>query len=262
MEYYINPYNNWNYVYPRQYKYTHSNRLTPMYKNGDAVLYICGIPDGISPLVNSTLIEKKDYIPRLYICSMIQLDEVELTNLDNIYGDSFYEIYELNSNLYTMIDSIPIDVNYYYAVDKPLSTVSNFIEYKYLNTRNFNTNCIISEYGNQFKLQSLVLPRNLYPIVIIMPENFIKTSNTSGYFLLENNLIIKLNSDYLLSGNNSSKPLQFVTNTTTLNKTAIQLIKKNLNLLGFTSIYSLNTKIIAKDKYFTATIGEEDLKQK
>lgn len=74
---------------------------------------------------------------------------------------------------------------------------SEFVNYKYIQHRYEPTNIFYNQYsGDVFRL---VLPKHRALTVYIMPENFIQTDLKVGYFHLNDNLIIRVYSQHILS---------------------------------------------------------------
>lgn len=78
-----------------------------------------------------------------------------------------------------------------------ISIDSEFVNYKYIQHRYEPTNIFYNKFsGDVFRL---VLPKHRALTVYIMPENFIQTDLKVGYFHLNDNLIIRVYSQHILS---------------------------------------------------------------
>lgn len=212
-------------------------------------IVITGIPDGVSPIANESLIDKNTR-RRLYIFSDSQLSNQYLETLDKFYGKTPYPIVQC-SVPNTTLATYPIN-NFYLTRGPPAST-TEFVEYRYFAQRHLNTN-IAYDVDNKV-VYKLALPERPL-LIIIMPRNFIKTSNTSGYFRFDNNLIIRVYSQYILSSEYEHEDTNETTKFSTHNLKLKSVVEKIFGKLGIHKIVSnSDNQLYGYDKFITMVVG-------
>lgn len=258
MELYKNTDNDFKYFYPTQYRsFDNKEKFVELLKTSN-VIKIYGIPDGVDPKINYTLI-KENEMKRLYIMSNLQLNSEQLTTIHKLYGIKYFPI----RNLYDILDinnlqfnASNITENFYTTLfNEQPSSVSQFVEQRFFSKRHIPATKFIKQGQEIINITNLVLPPNVATIIIMMPENFIQTSETSGYFHLQNNIIIRLYSKYRLVSNNKQLDHNLVTIINTKNKILTNNLLEYLDKLKLFRITITKTQIIGQDNIFKAIIG-------
>lgn len=213
-------------------------------------VFITGVPDGVSPLANETLIPPNS-IYRLYIFADQKLDEEFLNTLDNVYGKIPYPIIQAdvaNGSVATYPKC-----NFNMCLGTP-SNLSEFVEYRYLQQRHTISN-ITFDSANSL-VYRMVMPEQPL-LVLIMPENFVRTGLKCGYFRFENNLIVRIYSKYFLSSRfTDDEDNGDITVYTSANTTLNSLVLKFFGRLDLHKISSNHSDhIYAYDRYLTAIVG-------
>lgn len=213
---------------------------------------IVGVPDGIDVRANEAII-KKNTVKRLYILSDIELSENYLSTVDSFYGKMKFPIIEC-ATLVPLVSYPPIN-NFYVASDVRPNTLSTFVEYRYLQQRHMTANICVNATGDF--LCRIVLPKRPL-LVIIMPQNFVRTSQKSGYFLFEHNIVIRVYSKYLLAcaQNDDAPDLPVITQMNINDRKFMDTINEFFGRLGFHKIASHTPNhVYAFDKYMTVIVG-------
>lgn len=245
------------YKYARPYKINSDIHETKQ-MTIDGISYVnvivTGIPDGIFSDANEALISAT--VPyRLYIYSTGPLTEDFLMILDDRYGKESYSMCPL-SNPIAMSDTQP-RVNFYAAIDDEISPPSlngQFVDYKYFTQRFQSTNKVYDMKTGQ--MYNMCLPKDEALIVLIMPSNFIQTGLKQGYFIFENDLIVRIYSKYLLSSTIHETDNGLINTISTLDCRLMNAIKVFYSRLGLQSIdVSDLQRIIAYDNFITAVVG-------
>lgn len=249
---YTNLNENYPYYYAREFTTDIITTQRQMTLDGVtfATVNIIGIPNDISPIVNEAIVDKNS-VRRLYINSNIQLNEEDLSILDEFYGKDPYPIFTVDKPLLSEFYQRPQN-NHYYC-EGPPQTTTEFSEYRYVQKRHVFSNIVYD--GLNKKIYQLVLPEK--PILtLIMPENFIRTGKKEGYFKYENNLIVNVFSKYLLSSAlSSNEPLQLHSLIDTSDKKLMNIVKNLFTVFGFHKIVTTPNQIYAFDKYLTFVVG-------
>lgn len=250
-ELYTNLTNKAAYRYPREFKTDIDVDHTEITLDGKTFIdiTITGIPDNVSALANEALVAK-DTPRRLYIFSDVPLTEQYLHTLDRFYGKSPYKIIEcLTPNI--QLSSFP--KNNFYLTNEPPSSISEFVEYRQFKQRHLLTNIAIDH--NTMFLYKLVLSQPQL-LVIIMPSNFIRTGLKTGYFRFDNNLIIRVYSNYMLSSELSDENVSEITVFTTNDVRLNSIVEKLFGRFGMHKIGSnSDDHIFAYDKFMTMVVG-------
>lgn len=249
----------WPYIYARHMtKRTNDTSYTQITSDNEKFVRICltAIPDGVSLSTNEAMIAL-DVPYRFYILSDNVLSIHDLELLDRFYGDTGYPLYSLDFQL--PIATIVMDTpkrNFYMTQNGEIaSNKSEFIEYRHLQHRNKPTN-IVYDLETK-KILPLALPKNSAMIVLIMPQNFIKTGDREGYFICDDtNLIVRIYSRYILSANTIEEDLGVVSVITTEDKRLINTVIRFFSKLNLHHIQTWqNNQIVAVDQYITAIVG-------
>lgn len=266
LQLYRNARTHYRYRYPRPYstKLNDAGVTKSLTDNGVEYkeIYAIGIPDGVSPITNVTLVPA-DTIRRLVIYSDSLLSEDELQVLDNSYKHDPYPIlyFDAPINVSPLANgSVPVS-NFLLTQDESSdggydlipSTLSRFIEYRYFDRRHQPANILFdSRSGTVFRF----VPPDRSTLVIVMPKNFVRTSLYTGYFLYQDNLIINVYSKYLLSCETTGRDHRLYSVISTENPKYMALFKHIFAKLGMHRISSLNSdQIYAYDRYMTVVIG-------
>lgn len=254
--------NKFKFIYARSYLYEYPDDFKIyVLKNKSKCVTLLGVPDGIYYRVDAALSINK--FRRLYYCSNELLDNRDLYHLDTEFGKKIYPIINKSTTNFIPITSIRVGINFYLSFSDNFmecSNLSKFIEYKFLEYRNVITNCFYTFTENgEIKSRNLILPKNVAQLVLIMPENFQRTSLKSGFFRWNNNLTLRIYSKCILSGkNNIIQDDNLVSVIDTYDKISNNFLKSILFRLGFFKIYIFDKKIIAEDNLLIAVIGDID----
>lgn len=146
--------------------------------------------------------------------------------------------------------------NNFYLVDGQPSTVSQFVEYRYLTQRHIMSNIALNKKTGE--LYNLVLPEQTL-LVLIMPSNFISLGLKHGYFRFENNIIVRVYSKYILSSNSDRNDVDSgeITFFDASNLKIRRIIEQFFNKLGIHKIVSNDdNQIYGYDKYITLVVGK------
>lgn len=239
------------YKYPREYQTdVKFEKRTILLNNEPYVLTITGIPDGISPIANEAIVQA-NHLTRLYIFSDKPLTDEMLQSIDILYGRKPYPI------IYTNVVRRKMDVypsNNFYMCKGPPSNISEYVEYRYLQQR--HQIATIAYDPETYSVYQMVLPKRPL-LVLIMPDNFIKTGLKSGYFVFENNIIVRVFSQYLLSSTQTNAHDDgSVTSFDTDNEKVSNIIECFFSRLGIHKISSnAPNHIYGYDKYITLVVG-------
>lgn len=250
-ELYTNNANIGEYKYPREYQTDVDFEKRTIIINNDAyMITVTGIPDGVSPLTNETIIPI-GRLRRLYIFSDKSLTESALQSIDALYGRKPYPIH-FTQIVRQRLENYPN--NNFYMCKGPPNSISDYIEYRYLQHR--HQIATIAYDSETLSVYQLVLPKRPL-LVIIMPENFVKTGLKSGYFRFENNIIVRVFSQFLLSsGQMDSHDDGAVTLFNKDNEKISNIIESFFSRLGIHKIASNSPNhIYGYDKYLTLVVG-------
>lgn len=260
MELYKNVDKTWDYVYPTPYLYQEDKPIfLKLVNNTSTEIKICGIPDGVDPIINYTLIEK-NMPKRLFIMSDTPINNEELNVIYGLYGKRYYPIRQIQP-----IINDPIKLQYYVSTqfldnfftttdDNP-SNISKFLEYRYFSKRHLPASKLYVPTISGDILCNFILPKNKANLIIIMPENFIQTEEKAGYFKLDNNIHIRIYSKCNLSSVSKEIDNNLTTIINNKNETIVKNISDYISKLNFTNVTITENQIIGTDNLFTAVIG-------
>lgn len=216
------------YAYPRPFHVDpgvdgERKRVTRAEDGGVVNIALTGVPDGVPPITNETLVPAGSP-RRLYVFSDQPLSMSQLRTIDGFYGKRPYPIAvatvpcarlppgRVPRNNFSLIlrtnagdndgtmnfssdpdDRQPISAAY---AHQPCS-LSGFIEYRYLQARHVAPS--IGFHSLDGHVYRLVLPGRQQMIVLIMPENFVATGLKRGFFRFDDGLIAHVFSSYPLA---------------------------------------------------------------
>lgn len=236
-------------------------------------VWIWGVPDGVSPLADCAAITKHraDRL-RLYVYSEQELDDRFLVTVDQEYGNERYPIVTIEEDTISRrqvnaVDDPPQKYNYYTQSDLTtnvdVASIHKFIECRHF-MRRHDAATIVYDNRNG-KRASLVLPRDIVPIVLLMPPDFNWETERSGFFKLQNGLILRVYSKYTLAVSMSSQPASPietydvevpVSKISTDRASFVRACYSYLATLKFHDIVTTSiNQIVAKDEYVTVIIG-------
>lgn len=250
-ELYRNVNNDYSYKYARPYKALVEYELKQIMLDGHKFvnIIVSGVPDGVSPDVNEALV-KKETLRRLYIFSNSKLNDNDLETIDTFYGKFPYPIFTAGIPC-AIQPNIPNN-NFYMCEEQP-STTSRFVEYRYVQKRHEISNIVYNS-TNGF-IYRFVLPKRPM-LVIIMPANFIRTGPKTGYFKFDNNIIIRVYSDYLLSAGIDEINDELISVITTEDTRLMECLKGFFSRMGMHIIMSNSlNQLYAYDSYMTLIVG-------
>lgn len=258
------------YIYARPYKLKQDPSISN-YQLNDIKIKFITVPDGFCP--NASIIESdstQNY--RLHILSSQKLRTDQLKMLDGLHEIQDYPIYNLELLQTDMINYEPQLYNFFtrfktsnessyknwlnfnQTSTESINTIGQFVEYKLFSKRHETTK-ILRNFENN-TISKLLLPPNSAIIVIVMPENFIRTGNYKGYFKFNNNIIAKVFSNVLLSSKTQGVEIDKISdirNTKNLYHLQILDFFSKQNFINFGS---KKDQIIIRDEYFQIVIGE------
>nr|AJZ73129.1 hypothetical protein [Venturia canescens] len=248
------------YVYARPFTTDVENETKQMTTDGLKYfdVFITGVPDGVSPIANVAMIETGTP-NRLSIFSNQELDEGSLQTLDSFYAKKHYPMLEPTKSCGN-VDTVPVH-NFYTVNDSDNGgegidgeASPTFVEYRYVQQRRRPTNMYYDpDSGEMFRL---VLPEDSSLLVLIMPENFVRTGRKTGYFKFEGDLIVRVYSKHLLSAKLEDEDLDHVSVISTENTQLMDIVKIFFSRMGMHRIHtpSLN-QVVSFDEYITLVVG-------
>lgn len=215
------------------------------------LVYITGVPEGVSNDTNVALIERGQPL-RLCICSNQPLTDQEFELIDKLYKAKDYPVPLLVNPIATIPTDYP-PVNFIATADPVPSSLSRFVEYRYLKSRHQNANVLFNVHdGTLHRYVPPVRPK----LVLIMPENFTKVEPSSGFFIVDENLIIRVYSRYLLSAAVTLPDHNLYSEISVDNSRTLNICKRILTNLDLHRItYRVNDQIYGTDAFITAVIG-------
>lgn len=218
---------------------------------------ITGIPDGVSPDANEAVIKRRTP-RRLYILSDRPLDRADIEVIDGFYGKRPFPMpsaitvcgnvtarSQPRNNFYSMV-----------AMDggRP-NAAARFVEYRYVQRRHQPANLAWdSTTGDVYRL---VLPsKPAVMLVLVMPENFVRTSLRRGYFRLDNDLIVRVYSRFVLSAANFEPDNELISVINTDDTRLMSVIRAFFARLGMHKILTTAVnQIYSYDRYLTLVVG-------
>lgn len=214
-------------------------------------VFITGIPDGISEFTNTALIER-GFPRRLAISSNVPLTEAELSTIDAAHHTMPYPIPIFADPIDRRYNDQP-NANFVMSINDSIpSSVSRYIEYRYFATRHVPATILYNPHNGH--VHRFVPPSS--NIVLIMPENFTKTATNRGFFVVGENLIVRIYSKRPLSAAVTLPDHNLYSEISVASGKTLELAKRILMNLGLHKIvYQSHNQIYGSDAFVTAVIG-------
>lgn len=212
---------------------------------------ITGIPDGVSPEANEAVI-KRQTPRRLYILSDRPLDHADIEVIDGFYGKRSLPMPDSTTVCGKVVSDCPR--NNFYSVEGTPNVAARFVEYRYVQRRHQPAN--IAWDTTTGNVHRLVLPPNAAMLVLVMPENFVRTSLKRGYFRLDNDLIVRVYSRFVLSAATLEPDNELISVINTDDARLMTVVRAFFARLGMHRIVSTAVnQIYAYDRYLTLVVG-------
>nr|WOJ45354.1 putative gp35-like protein [Apis mellifera nudivirus] len=239
-------------------------------RNGTNVtIYIIAIPDGVALNVNSANIPLPCHM-RLFAYANASLNDEELAKIDQFIAQRNYiKPYPiLTIDTTVTLNSYPKNNFYMISSGSRATSASRFIEYRYFLTRHVMAN-ILYEPRNGGVVSKFVLPNAISPpIVLIMPNNFVRTGLRRGYFANPSGLIVRVYARRALSCERNGTRLMdnviSVLPSAASEDRILAYARSLLARLGMHRVYTNRdedgdlVQIYAYDEYMTLVIGRVD----
>lgn len=263
---YKNPLNVYNmYVYPMEFDCNITEPIeriitTDNVQSDTAIkVYAFGVPDGVSPYINETMIVKNS-TRRLYIFSNKMLNSINLKLVTSYYKGRLYNIPNLTVPSMSLKRWSETPQCNFYVRDLRLNgDLVSFLEYRYFRKRMYKSNVLLDmQSGN---IYPFVLPHTVpCPVTLIMPDNFTALGPKRAVVELSPGLVIHVFSKYFLKSRRSvNKPEQNVITDTRILDTMhlLAYIKDCFARMGFLNVYAASPRqCVAYDSYCTAVVGD------
>lgn len=252
---YTSPITVFKYTYPQPFQTDLTNEHKQLLRpNGTSFeVTVTGIPDGVSPIANEALVPK-DVINRLYILSNVPLNAEDINLINEFYGKNPFPIHTVRASVGFLSPGEIPNRNFYVFSDNNLNSTTELVEYRYIASRYERAQVAVNIDSNEVYAH---VSATKCMIVLIMPENFVRTGLKRGYFRFEHNLIVRIYSNYLLSSKYSDqedeRAISVINTSNSRLVSAIQGLFAKLQLHKFI-VGSLN-QIYSYDKYLTAVVG-------
>lgn len=263
----------WPFRYVRSLTASSNTIKMPQYKklvdNTQSLsVVIAGIPDGLSLLELTN--NNKNKIARLNVFSMVSLTEKFLQAVDESYGDEDLPIVSFNTPCSTTIDKttgvleIP-HLNFYTIMNKAIPPdgvsicVGEMVEYRYLQQRHLYPT-LVWDPDTQNLFRFSMPPGQRLVRCIIMPNNFIRTSTTMGYWNFDGLIFyVFAKNCFLVGGQYTNIDLPYITAISTEDSRTLSIITNFFSKIGMHKIESTSiNQIYAIDKYLTVIVGSLD----
>lgn len=234
-------------------------------------IYVFGIPVGVSPYANETLITGNEP-RRLYIFSDRPLSK----HLREFVGAHHQHIFGGGNNESRVLDLVvPFAAkvtqpwcNFYVSGDANGNDYTSFVEYRYFRQRFTHATAFFNP--NSGYVFRFVLPEECRaPIALIMPENYSPISPRRGYIAFGHGLIVHIftTKHFMVSaekphsgnGGNVVKPSTFVVTDTQIMQTEnmLDFVKNKFSKMGFLNMYAAGPRqLVAYDDLVTAVLGD------
>lgn len=252
-----NPYAFRRYKYARPYAREPGDTGASGNLTDDGVTYtrvnVLGVPDGVHANAREALV-RSDAIYRLYIFSDRPLSEAQLSALDGVYGREPFPVLEATRPVGSVARGLYPRVNFYLTEDARPSTLSRYIEYRYLQQRHEVARIVCDDAGLVYRL---LLPEGAARLVLVMPDNFVRTDRRSGYFSFKRNLIVRIYSRFELSAANVDDADEgLVSDISTKNARLLAVVRTFFARLGLHRVHvPSENQVYAGDRYLTAVVG-------
>lgn len=240
------------YARPFETDVTYDSKQVTLNGIDYANVVITGIPDGVSPDANEAVIKRRTP-RRLYILSDRALDLADIEVIDGFYGKRSLPMPSATT-VCGRIATTACPRNNFYSVDGTPNVTARLVEYRYVQRRHQPANIAWdSTTGNVYRL---VPPSNAAMLVLVMPENFVRTSLKRGYFRLENDLIVRVYSRFVLSAATLEPDNELISVINTDDARLMSVIRAFFVRLGMHKIVSTAiNQIYAYDRYLTLAVG-------
>lgn len=212
---------------------------------------VTGVPDGVSEHTNLALVDR-DTPRRLVVSFDVPLSESELSLIDDAYKTLPYPVPTFQQSIGAILNDKP-NVNFIMPTSQfPPTSLSRYTEYRYFKMRHIPATIMFDQYNKM--VHRFVPPTT--NVTIIMPENFVKTSINSGFFVAEENLIIRIYSRRPLSAAITQPDHNLYSEISIHDSKILDLCKRILMNLGFHKIaYQSDNQIYGVDSLVTSVIG-------
>lgn len=182
------------FVYPTEYtcqlREPRKKTLKRQDSTREVYVLVLGIPDGLSSYVNQALIPET--VRRLYIYSTEPLLPEHLRYIESEFKNTYYPFPKL---LCPTECPVQPTRNFYMLESDQLSSL---VEYRYFSKRTESARILYND--NSHSCTAFAPPDYCMPLLaIIMPSNYVRVTNNSGY-LVVNSYIIHIVSRHLLLG--------------------------------------------------------------
>lgn len=258
-ELYTNESNVGQYWYARDYECDRDYGLQTLApelggSGGQIGIFVSGVPDGVPPAANVAIVPKGSP-RRLHYFSDTPLSDGVLAALDGHYGQKPYPrmvalgdsiIYRLPPGTYPRFN--------FYACRGPPASNSRFVEYRYLQSR-YTPSQVVVDLDSMNVHRMAPLPRGV-PIVIVMPQNFVRTSPRAGYFHFEGvNLMVRVYSRYTLTCVTDRPDPGTISDVSGRVDSLRPLMEAFFSRLGLHRISGSDEQICAHDRMLVMVVG-------
>lgn len=223
-------------------------------------IYVLGIPDGVSPYVNETLIIGDETL-RLYIFSDKPLSEKLIKLIELHHKGEKYDVLTLTTASAQVVQPLR---SFYVHDERCAKDYTSYTEYRYFRQRFTPANVIYNP--NSGNVYRFVLPEECRaPIAFIMPANYIAISPKHGYIIFEKDLIIHMFTKHSMisekqsPATDSRTTASFVVNNTQIMRTEnmLNFVKDKFSKMGFLNTYTVSARqLVAYDDFITAVFGD------
>jgi len=234
--------------------------MTVDQRNNAIKIYVLGIPIGVSPYVNETLIVGNELL-RLYIFSDKPLSEKLIKIIESHHKGEKYDVLRLTIPSAQVTQPL---CNFYTYDERHVNDYTSFIEYRYFRQRFTPANVIYNP--NSGDMYRFVLPEECRaPIAFIMPANYIAISPKRGFIIFQKGLIAHLfTKNFMISekrvqATDSKITGPFVVTDTQIMRTEnmLNFVKDKFSKMGFLNMYTAGTRqLVAYDNFITAVLGD------
>jgi hypothetical protein len=261
-ELYTNESNVGQYCYARDYECDRDYGLQTLAQEmgsgaggaGQVSLFVSGVPDGVPPQANMAIVPKGTP-RRLHYFSDVQLSEGALAALDGHYGLKPYPRMMVfgESAIFRLPPGKYPRCNFYACIGPPASN-SRFVEYRYLQSRYTPSQvCVDLESMTVCRLGPMT--RSI-PIIIVMPQNFVRTSPRAGFFHFERlNLVVRVYSRYTLTCVDYRPDPGTISDVSGRVDALRPLMEAFFSRLGLHRISSSDEQICAHDRMLVMVVG-------
>ena len=245
---------------------------------------IMGVPDGVSPYVNETLLTGPVGVRRLYIYSERPLNVDSLQVVVESYKDKPMPFPKWSTPLVRNGSVGQPRCNFFKRNSWKANDFASFIEYRYLRQR-FVPATVFYEPQTEHCF-NFVLPDSgpATPLAILMPENYTQTSLKRGVLDFGNNIRLSVFSKHFLVSANPKNVLgvgmtpcakrrlgshtgagmpaissdSYVSDAQILySDTLLEFVRLKMSKMGLLNVYTLSSsQLVGYDKYITVVFGD------